>query len=54
MTEKSYVMSNMYSKGISSVTGKAGKWNARKHQYAMTLVESTTMVGDINLVYDMI
>ena len=44
----------MYFDGLSSVTGKEGTWNARKHQYAKTLVESRTMESDINIVYNMI
>ena len=53
MTNKSYLIYNMYSDSLSSVEGKAGTWNARKHKYVKTLSESTTMVGDIDLVYDM-
>ena len=45
---------SMYYDGLSSVTGKTGTWNTRKHQYENTLAESTTMVGDISLVYTMI
>ena len=54
MTDKGYVISNMYSNGMSSVTGKTSTWNTRKHKYAKALDELTTMEGDINLVYDMI
>ena len=44
----------MYSDGLWSVKWKGGTWTARKHLYAKTLVGSTIMVGDINLVYNMI
>ena len=53
MTNESYVIYNMYSNGLSSVIGKTCTWNTRKHKYVKTLAESTTMAGDIDLVYDM-
>ena len=54
MIDKSYVISSIYSDGLSNVTGKAGAWKATKHQYAKTLADSTTMGGDINFFYSMI
>ena len=48
------LLCSVYSDGLSSVTGKEGICNARKHRYAKTLVETTTISSDISLVYNMI
>ena len=50
MLTKVYVISSMYSDGVSSLTGKEGTWDARRCHYTRTLTESTTMVGDINMI----
>ena len=44
----------MYSDGLSSVTGKAGTWTEREHQYAKTLRDSMTMACDTKIVCNVI
>ena len=48
------VLCSMYSYGLSSVTGRAGTWTEREHQYEKTLRESKAMVGDTKLVCNVI
>ena len=44
----------MYYDGLSSVTGKAGTWIEREHQYEKSLRESMTMASDTKLVWNVI